>query len=132
VTLGGGPLAGAGAAWHNPRMGKRGQNRGRIAVLLVFGAIATGIMTVPPVPAETATSIFECTNEASGARWSISIDFDRKTADSWPASITRRAISWHDRVDQGFYSLNRATGDLTILRASSTGGYEQHDACHLG
>jgi hypothetical protein len=72
-----------------------------------------------------------CTNPASGATWQIRIDYDRRTVDSYPASITDTTISWHDDSDGGNYTLDRKTGELTVVIASSTGGYFLHDRCTL-
>ena len=71
-------------------------------------------------PGETAIT---CTNPASGATWQISIDYDRGTVDSNPARISDAKISWHDAKDGGNYTLDRRSGNLTVIVASSTGGY---------
>ncbi|MBV8613436.1 MAG: hypothetical protein JOY66_06640 [Acetobacteraceae bacterium] len=70
-----------------------------------------------------------CTNPASGATWQITIDYQRATVDSNPARVGEAAISWHDPRDGGHYTLDRASGDLTVVIASSTGGYFLHDHC---
>jgi hypothetical protein len=72
-----------------------------------------------------------CTNPASGANWQIRIDYERSTVDSYPASITEGKISWHDASDGGNYSLDRKSGNLTVVVASSTGGYFLYDSCKL-
>ena len=93
-------------------------------------AAVIGLSAATPLATVTAQpTVFACTNPASGARWAIHVDFAHDTVDSWPADVTSRWITWHDRADQGFYSLNRASGELTITRASSTGGYEQRADC---
>jgi hypothetical protein len=76
-------------------------------------------------------SAVTCTNPASGARWRIHIDYERRTVDSYPARITEADISWRDASDGGNYTLNRRSGDLTVVVASSTGGYFLHDQCKL-
>ena len=78
--------------------------------------------------AETAVT---CTNPASGAQWQIRIDYARSTVDSYPASITEAKISWHDASDGGNYTLDRNSGNLTVVVASSTGGYFLYDRCKL-
>ena len=76
-------------------------------------------------------SAVTCTNPASGARWQIHIDYERRTVDSYPARITDAHITWRDASDGGNYTLNRRSGDLTVVVASSTGGYFLHDQCTL-
>ena len=53
------------------------------------------------------------------------------TVDSYPAHIDDAKISWHDPTDGGNYTLDRKSGDLTVIVASSTGGYFLHDRCSL-
>lgn len=72
-----------------------------------------------------------CTNPASGASWRIGIDYDRSTVDSNPARISEAKISWHDATDGGNYTLDRKSGNLTVIVASSTGGYFLYDHCRL-
>ena len=72
-----------------------------------------------------------CTNPFSGTKWQIVINYDRNTVDSFPAKITQAAISWHDDRDMGNYTLERKTGNLTVVVASSTGGYFLNDHCDL-
>ena len=85
------------------------------------------------VSAETlrGESAITCTNLASGATWQIKIDYDRGVVDSNPARISDSTISWHDQTDGGNYTLDRKTGNLTVIVASSTGGYFLHDRCRL-
>jgi hypothetical protein len=73
----------------------------------------------------------QCTNPYSGASWHIEVDYERRAVDSFPAKITRNEISWRDSVRGGYYSLNRATGELTVVLASSTGGSVLHDVCSV-
>jgi hypothetical protein len=99
---------------------------GLIAVLLILPpdrARADG----PPQGERTIT----CTNLVSGASWQIKINFDRSTVDANPAHIDNAKISWHDMADGGNYTLDRKSGDLTVIVASSTGGYFLHDHCRL-
>ncbi len=77
---------------------------------------------------ETAIS---CANRTSGASWEIRIDYDKGTVDSNQARISDAEISWHDAKDGGNYTLDRKSGTLTVIVASSTGGYFLHDRCSL-
>jgi hypothetical protein len=92
-----------------------------IAALLILG------MTAPAISGETAIT---CTNPASGARFQIKIDYDRSTVDTNPARINDREISWRDE-NRWNYTLDRKSGNLTIILASSTGGSFLYDRCQL-
>ncbi len=81
--------------------------------------------------AQPGESAITCTNPASGATWQIRIDYDRRTVDANPARISDAKISWHDAADGGNYTLDRKSGDLTVIVASSTGGYFLYDRCRL-
>jgi hypothetical protein len=81
--------------------------------------------------AQGSETVITCTNPASGASWQIKIDYDRRTVDSNPARINDAEISWHDRTDGGNYTLDRKSGNLTGVVASSTGGYFLYDRCRL-
>jgi hypothetical protein len=74
-------------------------------------------------------SEFQCTNPKSGTTWNVKVNYDRSTADSFPAKITKNQIAWHDTSHGGYYYLDRASGALTFKNASSTGGYAIHDTC---
>lgn len=78
----------------------------------------------------TASTI-TCVNPSSGATWEINIDYHRATVDDNPASISTSEISWQDHRDRWNYTLDRKTGALTVIVASSTGGYMQFDRCKL-
>jgi hypothetical protein len=97
-----------------------------IAALATCVAAASGDGQ-PPGQALVVT----CSNPASGATWQISIDYGRATVDANPARISPAQISWHDAKDGGNYTLDRASGDLTVVLASSTGGYFLHHRCAL-
>jgi len=84
-----------------------------------------------PNSATTVTEVVMCTNLASGARWEINIDRGRHTVDSYPARFSAEEISWHDLRDGGHYTLDRKSGKLTVVFASSTGGYFIYDRCQL-
>ena len=81
--------------------------------------------------AAAAESAVTCINPASGAHWQIRVDYERSTVDSYPARITDANISWHDASDGGNYTLDRKSGNLTVVIASSTGGYFLYDRCKL-
>lgn len=59
------------------------------------------------------------------------IDYARHMVDSDPARVSDTEISWHDVTDGGNYTLDRQSGDLTVVVALSTGGYFLHDRCRL-
>jgi len=104
---------------------------GRLFVLtrplaVSFGALLLNIAT--PAIGDTAIT---CTNLSSGANWQIKIDYERSTVDSNPARISDANISWHDATDGGNYTLDRKSGNLTVVVASSTGGYFLYDRCKL-
>lgn len=90
-------------------------------VCLTSGAVAT--------PLFGAERIFTCTNLVSRVTWLIRINFEASTVDSNPARISAGEISWHDAADGGNYTLDRKSGRLTVVFASSTGGYFVHDSC---
>jgi len=81
--------------------------------------------------ARAAVTAITCTNPASGASWLINIDYDKATVDSNPARISDAKISWRSAQDLGNYTLDRKSGDLTVIIASSTGGYFLYDRCRL-
>jgi hypothetical protein len=72
-----------------------------------------------------------CTNPTSGATWQIKIDYDHGTVDANPARISDREISWRDAKDGWAYTLDRKSGNLTVVLASSTGGSFLYDRCKL-
>jgi hypothetical protein len=76
-------------------------------------------------------SAITCTNPASGTQWQIRIDYEHGTVDANPARISDANISWRDASDGGNYSLDRKSGNLTVVVASSTGGYLLYDRCKL-
>ena len=94
-----------------------------------IGALVFGV--VPAVAAERqhGTTIMTCTNPASGASWQIRIDYDKGNVDSNPARMSDTQISWHDAADGGNYTLDRKSGNLTVIVASSTGGFFLYDRC---
>lgn len=113
------------AAWGSPR-----RLSTPAAGLLAAGLI--GALLIAPAAsaaAPPAATVLVCTNPVSHASWQIHIDFKRSTVDSNPARISDAKISWHDRSDGGNYTLDRQSGELTVVLASSTGGYFLHDRC---
>ena len=97
-----------------------------IAVLIAGMAVLAIADGVPD-----AERTISCTNPASGATWQIRIDYIKGTVDSNPAQISDAKISWHDAKDGGNYTLDRKSGRLTVIVASSTGGYFLYDQCGL-
>jgi hypothetical protein len=101
-------------------------NRTWIAALAIgFAVLATNSQ------AQGSETLITCTNSASGASWQIKIDYDRRTVDSNPARIGDAEISWHDQTDGGNYTLDRKSGKLTVIIASSTAGHFLYDRCRL-
>jgi hypothetical protein len=82
-------------------------------------------------PAGGEPSTLRCTNPFSGATWDVAIDPKKRTADSFPADITDRAIQWRDLARGGRYEFDRASGELTVVYASSTGGFFLRDRCRF-
>jgi hypothetical protein len=70
-----------------------------------------------------------CTNPASGATWEIKVDARRAMVDRNPAQVSDTEISWRDATDGRSYTLDRASGELTAIVASSTGGWIIHNHC---
>jgi hypothetical protein len=105
--------------------------------MILTRALATGIaafgvgMALSVVKAQHGETAITCTNPVSGTSWQIRIDYDRGTVDSNPAHIGDAKISWHDATDGGNYTLDRKSGNLTVIVASSTGGYFLYDRCEL-
>jgi len=89
------------------------------------------LAVVTAAEAQRSDAAITCTNPASGASWKIRIDYERGTADSNPAHISDDEISWHDAMDGGNYTLDRKSGNLTVIVASSTGGYFVYDRCRF-
>jgi hypothetical protein len=109
----------------------------RSSVLTRSGApwlalFAAGV-AFPALAADTpaAGTAVTCTNPASGVTWQIMIDYGRGTVDANPARISDAEISWQDAKDRWNYTLDRKSGKLTVIVASSTGGYFLYDTCAL-
>jgi hypothetical protein len=97
-----------------------------MAVLLLGASLCAG-SDAPEQGERMAT----CTNLVSGTSWQIRINFEKNLVDANPARISATKISWHDARDGGNYTLERTSGNLTVIVASSTGGYFLHDHCRL-
>jgi hypothetical protein len=103
----------------------RWQRTWEIAALVVVFALAIG-----SARAKDGLATFTCTNPSSGATWQIHVDYDRHTVDSNPAGISDETITWQE--SNGWkYSLDRKSGKLTVVLASSTGGNFLYDQCKL-
>jgi hypothetical protein len=98
-----------------------------LSVAVLMGFLVDPSRAQPRPPA----SIVTCVNPSSGTTWEINIDYNRATVDDNPASISAAEISWRDRKDRWSYTLDRKTGKLTVIVASSTGGYTQFDRCKV-
>src|ERR1700761_3031565 len=109
-----------------PSVSTKRQLAGALAATLVGAATPTVAGAAPH-----AVTTLVCTNPAGHVSWHIRIDFDKGTVDSNPARISAAQISWRDATDGGNYTLDRKSGDLTVVLASSTGGYFIHDRCAL-
>ena len=90
-----------------------------------FAAFAVGAF------AQQGDIAITCTNPYSGASWQIRVDYNRSTVDSNPARIDSGTISWRDAKDGWSYTLDRKSGKLTVILASSTGGSFLYDQCKL-
>ena len=94
--------------------------------------VAIGMAVIAGTGAAQAAEIeITCANLASGTTWQIKIDYDRQTVDSNPASISDDEIAWHDKADGGNYTLDRKSGKLTVIFASSTAGHFLYHHCRL-
>jgi hypothetical protein len=100
-------------------------------VTAALAALATCVAAVAGAGPPPHTSVATCTNTSSGTTWQIDIDFDRATVDANPAQVGAKQITWYDAKDGGNYTLDRTTGDLTFVAASSTGGYMLRHRCTL-
>jgi hypothetical protein len=97
-------------------------------ILAAIAALGFAFLAVEAHGSETAIT---CTNPASGASWQIKIDYERRTVDSYPARIDEAQVSWHDEKEGGNYTLDRKSGNLTFVYASSTGGSFLFHRCKL-
>jgi hypothetical protein len=98
---------------------------------VLLSAAGLGIVAVAIAGRVRADAPMTCTNPSSGVSWQIKIDYDHGTVDANPAQISDATIAWHDANDGGNYMLDRKSGKLTVIVASSTGGYFLYDNCGL-
>jgi hypothetical protein len=103
----------------------------RDSIAGAVGLAGLAVMQIHDATAQAAVMLATCTNPSSGASWQISIDYQGNTVDANPASIGPATISWHNAADGGNYTLDRKSGNLTVVVASSTGGYFLFDHCQL-
>jgi hypothetical protein len=96
-----------------------------------FAALLIGISIGNAQAPSNEVGVFTCTNPASGAQWQIRIDYGRRVVDSHPARIGDAEIKWHDARENTDYTLERKSGNLTVVVPSSTGGYFIHDHCKI-
>jgi len=99
-----------------------------VGALAVLGLAIALSATAGAAP--TGEKAITCTNPSSGANWQIKVDYDHNTVDSLPAEISDTQISWHTAGGEN-YKLDRKSGNLTVVVASSTGGYFLYDTCNL-
>ena len=85
--------------------------------------------TLPAHAALGAVLRYRCLNPVSGARWTLRIDLAAGRVDGARASIDAHTITWTDPTDGARARLDRHSGQLTLVRASSTGGWVQQAAC---
>ncbi|MGH6818819.1 MAG: hypothetical protein ACREC1_08620 [Methylovirgula sp.] len=90
--------------------------------------LALLLASVPNLVHAEATTL-ACTNSSSGATWDVKVDFGRRTADSFPANISDRYITWRDPQQSHIYEYDRASGNLTMRGPSSMGGYFLYYHC---
>jgi len=97
-----------------------------------LGAVAAvWLVPLSSIKSSQDERVITCTNLASGSSWKIRIDFGKATVDSNPARMNNSKITWHDATDGGNYTLDRVSGNLTVVVASSTGGYFLHHRCRM-
>ena len=97
-----------------------------------FAALGISVaLSIIACEAQAGATEITCTNQTSGASWQIRIDYDRQTVDSNPASISDDEIAWRDKADGGNYTLDRKSGKLTVVFASSTAGHFLYHRCKL-
>ncbi|HEV2366047.1 MAG TPA: hypothetical protein VGS12_17825 [Caulobacteraceae bacterium] len=71
-----------------------------------------------------------CVNPASGFAWTFKLDPASHSVDGSPASFGGDRIAWADESGAAF-EFKPDSGDLTVTRASSTGGYIVRDRCRF-
>ena len=102
------------------------------SVAVTIGVFALGAAAaIGTAQAQRGEIAVTCTNVSSGANFQIMIDYDRATVDSNPARISDAQITWKDLKDGWNYTLDRKSGNLTVVLASATGGNFLYDRCKL-
>jgi hypothetical protein len=97
-----------------------------------IGVLVIGLATLASgAEAQRGETAVTCANISSGTSWQIRIDYGKSTVDSNPARISDAQISWRDPSDGGNYTLDRKSGNLTAIVASSTGGAFFYHHCKL-
>src|SRR5271166_1864324 len=96
----------------------------KLRSIVWLGAFAAAwIVPLSSLKASQDERVITCANLTSGSSWQIRIDFGKATVDSNPARMSDTKIFWHDAIGGGNYTLDRVSGNLTVVVASSTGGY---------
>lgn len=108
--------------------GKRALAAGIVGLAVALGAVRMSSAAAAP-PSKVALA---CVNPVNGVSWQITIDYGNSTVDTNPAKITADEITWYDPTESSNYTLDRETGKLTAIVASSTGGYFRYARCRLG
>jgi hypothetical protein len=98
---------------------------------LATGLVILAVGMVGSARAQHSETAVTCANAVSGAPWQIRIDYDRGTVDSNPARISNTEITWKDAKDGWNYTLDRKSGNLTVIVASATGGNFLYHRCKL-
>ncbi len=121
-------LLGFAAATTPPAQCARNHGRRQLTVCAISLAILLPASAGSGRAAAPEVLHLRCINRASGASWPLVVDFDHSRVNSLSATITDKWISWHD-PKQGFFNLERATGNLQLRNASATGGYFLYYTC---
>jgi hypothetical protein len=103
-----------------------------VTLALAVATLAASLGAAGAQPGRQSKVAFQCTNPKSGTTWDVNVDYDRSTANSFPAEITNSQIAWHDTSHGGYYYLDRVSGALTFKNATTTGGYTLHHTCSAG
>jgi hypothetical protein len=105
----------------------------RVTASTIGVSVLGGAVALPALGADGPRGAADvtCTNPISGATFQIKIDYDQGTVDANPARFSDSQIAWKASADGGNYKLDRKTGNLTVVMASSTGGSFLYDRCKL-
>jgi len=105
--------------------------RGARVTNVLAAFLARLLLLCSDAHADASEAVLRCTNPVSGATWDMPIDFENNTANSFPATFTDNSIDWHDVSHGGHYSFDRVSGGLTVIYASSMGGFSLKLTCRL-